>query len=255
MNEEGKKLLVSDDPFVGKIKIFDFNKKCYAITSKGILELGSGKPLDGLSPNSSSKIVDAFVIQNSLFFVIKSGSMLYDIYSFNTKRTVANRFQYENKDTYTTTSRGIYFSNFGDECVRINPDATLDHFEMNGIFKLIEIDDRVITGIQKENKTFDVETGKAIMNSVVFDRVPDTDILITLSSKGPYRGLKEYKTNRILAPAIFDNIFYGSLIVTCELNNENYAFNKSLKEFDQRSSQKLISRVFTSINWENRKWE
>jgi len=258
VTEDGKSVAQFERPVAGKIKIFDFKNKSYAIAANSVLELGTGKPLEGLSIASASKIVDAFTLQDSLFLIVKksnSMSNFFEVYSYGLKKTVIDFFNYDNKQGFAITPNAFYYMQDDNHCLKMDKDSNKSGITLkNSIGHLIEIDGRVIIGMFGSRSTIDVDTKQSVMDGVAFSRFGGTRLMKTVGSKGAYNGIKDFDTGLVLAPAIFNNISDGVLI-KCTLDKKDYLFDASSKSFDTASSRSLVVNTFSTIRWEDKQWE
>lgn len=258
VTEDGKSVARFEKPVAGKIKIFDFKNKSYAIAATSVIELGTGKPLEGISSSSASRIVDAFTLHDSLFLIVKetaSMNSFSEVYSYSLKKTVVDFFNYENKLGYAITPDAFYYMQDNDHCLKMDKDGKKSGITLKeSLGNLIEIDGRVIIGMFGTRSTIDVDTKQKVMDGVAFSRFENTRLIKTVGSKGAYNGIKDYDAGRVLAPAIFNNISDGVLI-KCTLDKKDYLFDVSSKSFDKASSRSLVVNTFSTIRWEDKLWE
>lgn len=255
VNENGKVLHESDMPFPGAFKIFDDGKKTMLFTSKEVIDIDSKKPVN---TDNRGKIVDTFVVNGNVFYVFSynNGSFVkqYYLMHWDTKKVVIEFFGYDKKDWYATTSSALYVKSDMDECIKYNElGDKIKEFKhlMSG---LMVIDDKVIVGLFDKGYTIDLDTGRKVMDGVAYELIKDSHLVITSSTKGLYKGIKNFDTNKVLAPAIFDSIKLEPKI-TCQINKKGiFNFDFFKKSFTSSAKHDLVPVMF-NISWTDRIWE
>jgi hypothetical protein len=255
INEDGKVLHESDMPLKGKIKILDGDGKVLLVTYNEIIDIETKLPIDTKQHQGSK--VDAFSIKDNLFIILKTLNQIssqYSIMHWESKQIVVEYFNYVSKEKFAVTSSAFYVKEGDNRCVKYDEQGKqVDafDFDMGG---LIVINDRVIVGVWDKGITVDLDTGKKVMDGVAFSLIPDSHLIITSSTKGVYRGIKDFDKNRVLAPAIFTHIDIEPKIMCLMGKTHQFEFDFSKKSFTTTARHLLIPVMF-SLNWEDKKWE